>query len=137
MIDWSVIIGDAVTQILRVLIPVCVALVLKWAIQLYSQIRKAQPEFGVILQTAVSQAVMAAEQLMKTEDGKKKKEYAIASVQDYLAQHGMVIDVSVIEDAIEATVYSLHRENFFLTKEQRMAQNPPEYEAVKNEADNG
>ena len=137
MIDWSVIIGDAVTQILRVLIPVFVALVLKWAIQLYSQIRKAQPEFGVILQTAVNQAVMAAEQLMKTEEGQKKKEYAIASVQDYLAQHGMVIDVSVIEDAIEATVYSLHRENFFLTKEQRMAQNPPKYEAVKNEADNG
>ena len=137
MIDWSVIIGDAVTQILRVLIPVCVAMVLKWAIQLYGQIKKAQPEFGVILQTAVNQAVMAAEQMMKTEEGQKKKEYAIASVQDYLAQHGMVIDVSVIEDAIEATVYSLHRENFFLTKEQRMAQNPPKYEAVENEADNG
>ena len=39
---------------------------------------------------------------------------------------------SIIEDAIEATVYSLHRENFFLTKEQRRLATPPEY-AVEEE----
>jgi hypothetical protein len=129
MIDWNVIIGDAVTQILRVLIPVFVALIAKWAIQVYQEIKKSQPDFALVLQTAVNQAVIAAEQMMQTEDGKQKKAYAIASVQDYLAQKGMVIDVSVIEDAIEATVYSLHRENFFLTKEQRGEdQIPPEYE---------
>lgn len=119
MVDWNVIIGDCMTQILRVLIPVLVALIVKWAIQLYQEIKKDQPDFAQVLQTAVNIAVMSAEQMMQTEEGQKKKEYAIASVQDYLAQKGMVIDVSVIEDAIEATVYSLHRENFFLTKEQR------------------
>ena len=130
-VNWNVIIGEAVTQILRVVIPVCVALIAKWAIQLYQQIKKEQPDFGQVLQTAVNIAVMSAEQMMQTEEGQKKKEYAIASVQDYLAQKGMVIDVSVIEDAIEATVYSLHRENFFLTKEQREAQIPPEIEPVE------
>lgn len=126
MIDWNLIIGDAVTQFLRVLIPVCVALIAKWAIQVYQEIKKSQPDFAQVLQTAVNIAVMSAEQMMETEEGQKKKEYAIASVQDYLAQKGMVIDVSVIEDAIEATVYSLHRENFFLTAEQRQMATPPE-----------
>ena len=127
-VDWSLILGELMTQFLRVLIPVLVALVAKWAIQLYQEIKQNQPDFAKVLQAAVNTAVIAAEQMMETESGKKKKEYAIASVQDFLAQKGMVIDVSVIEDAIEATVYSLHRENFFLTKEQKGLQNPPEYE---------
>ena len=127
MVDWNVILGELMTQFLRVLIPVLVALVAKWAIQLYQEIKKDQPDFAQVLQTAVNIAVMATEQMMQTEDGQKKKEYAIASVQDYLAQKGMIIDVSVIEDAIEATVYSLHRENFFLTKEQRESGHTIEY----------
>lgn len=129
MIEWNVILGELMTQFLRVLIPVLVALVVKWAIQLYEEIKQNQPDFAQVLQTAVNIAVMSAEQMMQTEDGQRKKQYAIASVQDYLAQKGMVIDVSVIEDAIEATVYSLHRENFFLTKEQREHNVPPVYEA--------
>lgn len=133
MIEWNVILGELMTQFLRVLIPVLVALIAKWAIQVYEEIKKNQPDFALVLQTAVNQAVMAAEQMMQTEDGRKKKEYAIASVQDYLAQKGMVIDVSVIEDAIEATVYSLHRENFFLTKEQREMDIPPVYEETGEE----
>ena len=128
MINWNVILGDLMTQLLRVIIPVCVALVAKWAIQVYQEIKKNQPDFAQVLQTAVNTAVIAAEQMMGTEEGQKKKEYAINSVQDYLAQKGMIIDVSVIEDAIEATVYSLHRENFFLTAEQKAMTVPPEVE---------
>ena len=127
MVDWNVIIGECMTQILRVLIPVLVALIAKWAIQVYEEIKQNQPDFAQVLQTAVNMAVIATEQMMQTEDGKAKKEYAIASIQDYLAQKGMMIDVSVIEDAIEATVYSLHRENFFLTKEQRESGHTIEY----------
>lgn len=126
--NWNEILGELMTQLLRVLIPVLVALIAKWAIQLYEEIKKNQPDFGQVLQTAVNIAVMSAEQMLQTEDGRKKKEYAIASVQDYLAQKGMMIDVGVIEDAIEATVYSLHRENFFLTKEQREMPETPAYE---------
>ena len=129
--NWSEILGELMTQFLRVLIPVLVALVTKWAIQLYEEIKKNQPDFAQVLQTAVNIAVMSAEQMMQTEDGQRKKQYAIASAQDYLAQKGMIIDVSVIEDAIEATVYSLHRENFFLTKEQREQDVPPVYEAAE------
>lgn len=135
MIEWNVILGELMTQFLRVLIPVLVALVAKWAIQVYEEIKANQPDFALVLQTAVNQAVIAAEQMMQTAEGREKKEYAIASVQDYLAQKGMVIDVSVIEDAIEATVYSLHRENFFLTAEQREMEQPPVYEVQESEAE--
>jgi len=130
-VDWNVILGELMTQILRVVIPVLVALIAKWAIQVYEMIKENQPDFALVLQTAVNQAVIAAEQMLQTEDGQKKKEYAIASVQDYLAQKGMPVDVGVIEDAIEATVYTLHRENFFLTKEQRESEIPPVYEPVE------
>ena len=130
MVDWNVIVGEAITQFLRVLVPVCVALIAKWAIQLYQQIKKDQPDFAQVLQTAVNQAVIAAEQMMGTEEGQKKKEYAIASVQDFLAQKGLIIDVGVIEDAIEATVYTLHRENFFLTTEQKQMPTPPDFAPV-------
>ena len=133
MVEWQTLLGELMTQLLRVLIPVFVALIAKWAIQLYEEIKKNQPDFALVLQTAVNQAVIAAEQMMQTEDGREKKEYAIASVQDYLAQKGMMIDVGVIEDAIEATVYSLHRENFFLTKEQREMAEPPVYEATEED----
>lgn len=132
MIEWQTLLGELMTQLLRVLIPVFVALIAKWAIQLYEEIKKNQPDFALVLQTAVNQAVIAAEQMMQTDDGQRKKQYAIASVQDYLAQKGMIIDVSVIEDAIEATVYSLHRENFFLTKEQRDQEEPPAYEVTED-----
>ena len=135
MVDWNELLGELMTQILRVLIPVLVALIAKWAIQIYQEIKLNQPDFAQVLQTAVSIAVMSAEQMMQTEEGQAKKEYAIASVQDYLAQKGMIVDVSVIEDAIEATVYSLHRENFFLTKEQRAQQIPPEIISVDDERD--
>ena len=133
VVDWNVIIGEAITQFLRVLVPVCVALIAKWAIQLYQQIKKDQPDFAQVLQTAVNQAVIAAEQMMGTEEGQKKKEYAIASVQDFLAQKGLIIDVGVIEDAIEATVYTLHRENFFLTSAQKQMQTPPEFVPVSQD----
>lgn len=118
MIDWKVIIGEVATQLLRVIIPVCVCLVIKWSIQLYEVIRQNQPDLAKVLQVAVNNAVVAAEQLLYTEEGRKKKEYAIASAQDYLAQKGMAVDVGVIEDAIEAAVYTMHREGFFLSKEQ-------------------
>ena len=130
-VDWNVILGELMTQVLRVVIPVLVALVAKWAIQVYEEIKANQPDFALVLQTAVNQAVIAAEQMLQTEDGQKKKEYAIASVQDYLAQNGLPVDVGVIEDAIEATVYTLHRENFFLTKAQRESEILPVYEPVE------
>lgn len=135
MVDWNIIIGEAVTQVLRVLIPVLVALIVKWAIQLYQQIKESQPDIAKVLQTAVNTAVIATEQVMQTAEGQEKKEYAIESVQRFLAEKGIAIDVSIIEDAIEATVFSLHREGFFLSKEQMRQMSIPREYKVRTEGD--
>lgn len=137
MIDWNMVIGETVTQVLRVLIPVLIALILKWAIQLYEQIKKDQPDFAKVLQVAVNQAVIAVEQTMQTEEGQKKKEAAIESASAFLKAKGCPVDVKVIEDAIEATVYSLHRDNFFLSKEQREFIPAPECNPAPDEVNNG
>ena len=104
-VDWSAVVGEMMTQVLRVIIPVCVALVLKWAVELYHRIKTDKPEWAPILEYAAEMAVLAAEQIYGTGQGSEKKAYAIQTIQDMLAEEGIVLNVSVIEDAIEAEVY--------------------------------
>lgn len=110
-IDWSVIIGEIMTQILRVLIPLFVAMIIKWAVELYHRIKSEQPEWLPVLEYAAELAVLAAEQLFGDGHGDEKKQYAIQTIQNILAEHGLKLDLTVIEDAIEAEVYKwLHHE---------------------------
>lgn len=111
-VDWSLVIGEIMTQVLRVIIPVCVALVLKWAIELYHRIKAEQPEWVPVLEYAAEVAVLAAEQIFGSGKGAEKKAYAIQVIQDILAEKGVPLNISVIEDAIEAEVYKwLHHED--------------------------
>ena len=104
-VDWNVVIGDCMTQVLRILLPLCVALVIKWAVELYHRIKTDKPEWAPILEYAAEMAVLAAEQIYGAGQGSEKKAYAIQTIQDMLAEEGIVLNVSVIEDAIEAEVY--------------------------------
>lgn len=111
-VDWSLVIGEVMTQALRVIIPVCVALVLKWAIELYHRIKAEQPEWVPVLEYAAEVAVLAAEQIFGSGKGAEKKAYAIQVIQDILAEKGIPLNISVIEDAIEAEVYKwLHHDD--------------------------
>lgn len=111
-VDWNAIAGEVMTQALRVIIPVCVALVLKWAIELYHRIKAEQPEWVPVLEYAAEVAVLAAEQIFGSGKGAEKKAYAIQVIQDILAEKGIPLNISVIEDAIEAEVYKwLHHED--------------------------
>ena len=110
-IDWSVVIGEIMTQILRVIIPLFVAMIIKWAVELYHRIKSEQPDWTPVLEYAAELAVLAAEQLFGDGHGKEKKQYAIQAIQNILAEHGLKLDLTVIEDAIEAEVYKwLHHE---------------------------
>ena len=104
-VDWSVVVGEMMTQCLRVFIPVCVALVLKWAVELYHRIKSERPDWAPVLEYAAEMAVLAAEQIFGAGQGSEKKAYAIQTIQDMLAEEGIQLNVSVIEDAIEAEVY--------------------------------
>ncbi len=110
-IDWTIVIGEIMTQILRVLIPLFVAMIIKWAVELYHRIKTEQPEWLPVLEYAAELAVLAAEQLFGDGHGDEKKQYAIQTIQKILAEHGLKLDLTVIEDAIEAEVYKwLHHE---------------------------
>lgn len=110
-VDWSVVIGECMTQVLRILLPLCVALVIKWAVELYHRIKTERPEWAPILEYAAEMAVLAAEQIYGAGQGSEKKAYAIETIRKMLAEEGIVLNVSVIEDAIEAEVYKwLHHD---------------------------
>ena len=110
-VDWNVVTGEIVTQILRVLIPLFVAMIIKWAVELYHRIKTEQPEWLPVLEYAAELAVLAAEQLFGDGHGDEKKQYAIKTIEKILAEHGLCLDLTVIEDAIEAEVYKwLHHD---------------------------
>lgn len=106
-VDWNVVTGEIITAVLKILIPVCVALVLKWAGEFWTKLKEQKPDLAEVLSFAARTAVYAAEQLFPGKgQGEEKKAYAIEAVERYLYERGFAIDVHVIEDAIEATVFS-------------------------------
>ena len=104
-VDWNVIAGEIMTQALRVLVPLFVAMIIKWAIEIYHLIKAQQPEWVPVLEYAAQLAVLAAEQIFGDGQGAEKKQYAIKTIQRILAENGIHIDLNVIEDAIEAEVW--------------------------------
>lgn len=110
-VDWNVVAGEVMTQILKVVIPVFVALIIKWAVELYHKLRTEQPEWIPVLEYAAELAVLAAEQIFGEGHGDEKKKYAIETIEAILEEKGFHLDVSVIDDAIEAEVYKwLHHD---------------------------
>lgn len=106
-VDWNVVTGEIITAVLKILIPVCVALVLKWAGEFWTKLKEQKPDLAEVLSFAARTAVYAAEQLFPGKgQGEEKKAYAIEAVERYLYEKGFAVDVHVIEDAIEATVFS-------------------------------
>lgn len=111
MVDWSNIIGECLTQLLRILLPLAIALIIKWAVELYHRVKSDHQEWEPVLEYAAETAVLAAEQIFGDGNGKEKKKYAIQVIENMLAEHGLKIDLAVIEDAIEAEVYKwLHHD---------------------------
>ena len=105
-VDWNVVTGEIITNVLKILIPVCVALVLKWAGEFWTRLKEQKPDLAEVLSYAARTAVFAAEQIFPEGHGEDKKAYAIEAVERYLYERGFAVDVHVIEDAIEATVFS-------------------------------
>lgn len=116
-IEWNVITGQVITAVLKVIIPVAVALVLKWAGELWLKIKGENPELADVLSYAAELAVEASEQIFGAGQGEQKKEYAIKAIQNILAEYGLVIDVEVIADAIEREVYEMNRTKALYPKE--------------------
>ena len=104
-IDWSAVTGEIMTQVLRIVVPLFVAMIIKWAVELYHTLKVEQPEWIPVLEYAAQVAVLAAEQIYGDGHGQEKKHYAIETIQRILAENGIHLDLNVIEDAIEAEVW--------------------------------
>ena len=104
-VDWNVITGEIMTQILKIVLPVVVGLIIKWAAELYLKIKAERPDLAPIIDFAASTAVYAAEGIYGPGEGQKKLEYAIEAVRAILQEYGLQLDITVISDAIEAAVF--------------------------------
>ena len=104
-VDWNVVFGDAVTAVLKIVLPVCIAWVFKWASELWIKVKSQNPSLAAVLDYAVDKAIRASEQIFGPKHGEQKKEYAIEVVQNMLAEYGYKVNVQVIADAIESAVF--------------------------------
>ena len=105
-VNWNLVVSDTVNQILRIFLPVLVALILRWAMDLYLKIRAEKPVLADALDYAASIAVRAAEQIGGT--GEEKKSYAVEAMTQYLAEKGLNINLELISAAIESEVYKMN-----------------------------
>jgi hypothetical protein len=110
-VNWNAVASEVMTQVLRVVLPVFIALIIKWAIELWHKLKTEQPDWVPVLDYAAQLAVLAAEQIFGDGHGSEKKQYAIEAIERILAENGLSLDLSTIEDAIEAEVYKwLHHD---------------------------
>lgn len=101
-VNWNVLLGDLITQLLRIFIPVLVALVLKWAAEIWIRIQEDKPELAAVLQLAARLGYAAAEEYANSHfcSSEDKMDVAIARAEDYLKELGLTVDLNVIRDAI-------------------------------------
>ena len=103
-IVWSDVIGELITAILKIIVPVLVALVLKWACDLWVKIKESHPDVAYFLEMAAQIGFSAAEEYFRNDkvSGEQKLEYAIKHAEKYLLENGVKVDLGVVKDAIIA-----------------------------------
>lgn len=120
MVDWSEVLGELVTQVLRILVPVLIALILKWASELILKIKEEQPKLYWALSEAAEIGYSVAEEYFRGQkvDGKAKLEKAIDHACQYLSTIGLNVDEDTVKDAIIS--YGTTNKLFSWTKEDRI-----------------
>lgn len=119
-VDWGIVVGDLVTQVLRIMIPVLIALILKWGSELILKIKEEQPKLHWMLSEAAEIGYAVAEEFFRDKDvdGRTKMEKAISHAMAYLESFGLKVDEETVKDAI--INYGTTNGLFSWTQEQRM-----------------
>lgn len=104
-VNWNVITGEIVTATLKILLPVIVALIFKWATELWLRIKENEPNVASVLEYTTRTAIFAAEQIFGSGHGEQKKDYAIAYINKFLADQGISVDSEIIINTIESAVW--------------------------------
>ena len=101
--DWKMILSELITQFLRIILPVCIALILKWASELWLKFRETNPDLADLISFAAKVGYAAAEEYAVQHEGttsEEKMDYALSRAEEYLKTFGLKIDMGVIKDAI-------------------------------------
>ena len=102
-VDWNVLIGEAVTQLIRIFVPVAVVLCFRWIVQIWKQIKEKHPEIAELIAYAARIGYAAAEEEYRNypaECGGGKMTYALFRAEDYLKACGVKVSDAVMRDAI-------------------------------------
>ena len=108
---WLDIVSEIAEKVLITVTPIIAGMIAAWLVKLISQAdvklrEMVGEEWKWALDTAASMAVRAAEQMKITGLIEDKKDFAVATVEAYLDEHGLKVDLSLVEVAIEAAVNS-------------------------------
>lgn len=108
---------DLISKLLEQLLMATVPVVAVFVVQLLlAKISDAKASVAAenrwLIQFGVNMAVRAAEQVLGAGNGAQKKEHAIRAAEAYLQSQGISLDVSALDAAIEAEVFSVF--NFWL-----------------------
>ena len=102
-VDWSIVVGDAITALLKVFVPVFVALILKWGGELWIKIKEQNPHIEWLVDTAAEIGYNAAEEFFRGKTGvsDQKMEYALQVAENYLQDiSGVKVDLVSVKNAI-------------------------------------
>lgn len=120
-IVWSDVIGELVTAILKIMVPILITLILKWGVELYKKIKEGNPQLAGLLKNAAQLGYATAEEYFRNQEkvtGDNKLNHAIIEAQKYLNQFGVKVDLNVVKDAIIA--YGVENNLFNWTADQKI-----------------
>ena len=105
----NVILSAVLQGLLEFLLPIVavaiISVLVSWAKLLWQKARLWNPDATDLLEEAAKVAVTAAEQAGAAKLISDKKVYAMDIAERWLEQHGIMLDIELIDAAIEAAVY--------------------------------
>ena len=110
-INWNLIIGETVTQLMKIFIPLLIALIIHWIGDFYAKLKESNPDLATALALAAQIGYSAAEEHFRNhpESGSNKLDYAVTRAEEYLSQMGLSVDLHVVRDAILNYGVSTHK----------------------------
>jgi hypothetical protein len=111
---WELFAQRLLLEAIPILIPLVIAVIGKWAVELWQNFKNSKPDFAWAIEKAAFTSVHAAEQVGLLgelgNEGKYKLDYAIDFAQKWLAKQGIKnVDLTLLRGAIEA---ELHKAQF-------------------------
>ena len=105
----NIILSAVLQGLLEFLLPIVavaiISVLVSWAKLLWAKAKSWNPDTTYLLEEAAKVAVTAAEQAGAAKLISDKKVYAMDIAERWLAEHGIHLDIELIDAAIEAAVY--------------------------------